>query len=99
VTFDEHDTHDRTHVSRRSHDRRWRLYRPPPVSDPLLMDFDPFLLLDEMGPIDYAPGEAKARRIIRIAASKQSRTRSRANSATRIRRAIRARCAPATCNG
>jgi redox-sensitive bicupin YhaK (pirin superfamily) len=23
------------------------------------MDFDPFLLLDEMGPIDYAPGEAK----------------------------------------
>ncbi|WP_323123422.1 pirin family protein [Burkholderia alba] len=25
----------------------------------LLMDFDPFLLLDEMGPVDYAPGEAK----------------------------------------
>jgi redox-sensitive bicupin YhaK (pirin superfamily) len=23
------------------------------------MDFDPFLLLDEMGPVDYAPGEAK----------------------------------------
>src|SRR5881398_3594732 len=22
-------------------------------------DFDPFLLLDEMGPMDYAPGEAK----------------------------------------
>lgn len=24
-----------------------------------LMDFDPFLLLDEMGPVDYAPGAAK----------------------------------------
>jgi redox-sensitive bicupin YhaK (pirin superfamily) len=23
------------------------------------MDFDPFLLLDEMGPVDYAPGQAK----------------------------------------
>ncbi len=32
------------------------------------MDFDPFLLLDEMGPIDYAPGEAKGARIIRTAA-------------------------------
>ncbi|SAK66307.1 pirin domain-containing protein [Caballeronia glebae] len=33
------------------------VYRPFPTR--LLMDFDPFLLLDEMGPTDYAPGEAK----------------------------------------
>src|SRR5579863_9277069 len=32
------------------------VHRPFPTR--LLMDFDPFLLLDEMGPIDYAPGEA-----------------------------------------
>ena len=32
------------------------VHRPFPT--PLLMDFDPFLLLDEMGPVDYAPGEA-----------------------------------------
>jgi redox-sensitive bicupin YhaK (pirin superfamily) len=31
--------------------------RPFPTR--MLMDFDPFLLLDEMGPVDYAPGEAK----------------------------------------
>jgi hypothetical protein len=66
------------------------VHRPFPTR--LLMDFDPFLLLDEMGPIDYAPG-------IRIAASKPSPMRSRASSATRIRRVIRARCVPATCNG
>ena len=28
-------------------------------------DFDPFMLLDEMGPMDLAPGEAKGLRIIR----------------------------------
>ncbi len=33
------------------------VHRPFPTR--LMMDFDPFLLLDEMGPIDYAPGEAK----------------------------------------
>jgi len=32
------------------------VHRPFPTR--LLMDFDPFLLLDEMGPVDYAPGEA-----------------------------------------
>ena len=32
------------------------VHRPVPTQ--LLMDFDPFLLLDEMGPVDYAPGEA-----------------------------------------
>jgi len=32
------------------------VHRPFPTQ--LLMDFDPFLLLDEMGPVDYAPGEA-----------------------------------------
>jgi len=33
------------------------VHRPFPTR--LMMDFDPFLLLDEMGPTDYAPGEAK----------------------------------------
>jgi quercetin 2,3-dioxygenase len=32
------------------------VHRPFPTR--MLMDFDPFLLLDEMGPVDYAPGEA-----------------------------------------
>jgi len=30
-----------------------------PFPTPTLSEFDPFLLLDEMGPVDYAPGEAK----------------------------------------
>lgn len=33
------------------------VHRPFPTRT--LMDFDPFLLLDEMGPVDYAPGTAK----------------------------------------
>jgi redox-sensitive bicupin YhaK (pirin superfamily) len=33
------------------------VHRPFPTR--MLMDFDPFLLLDEMGPIDYAPGDAR----------------------------------------
>src|SRR5579871_611239 len=33
------------------------VHRPFPTQ--ALMDYDPFLLLDEMGPVDYAPGEAK----------------------------------------
>jgi redox-sensitive bicupin YhaK (pirin superfamily) len=33
------------------------VHRPFPTR--LLMDFDPFLLLDEMGPMECAPGEAK----------------------------------------
>lgn len=33
------------------------VHRPFPTR--MLSDFDPFLLLDEMGPIDYAPGQAK----------------------------------------
>ncbi len=32
------------------------VHRPFPTNR--LMDFDPFLLLDEMGPVNYAPGEA-----------------------------------------
>jgi quercetin 2,3-dioxygenase len=33
------------------------VHRPFPTRT--LMDFDPFLLLDEMGPVDYEPGSAK----------------------------------------
>ena len=43
--------------------------RPFPKSS--FSDFDPFLLLDEMGPMDVAPGEAKAHPIIRIADSRR----------------------------
>src|SRR5579872_599332 len=32
------------------------VHRPFPTQ--ILMDFDPFLLLDEMGPVNYGPGEA-----------------------------------------
>src|SRR5689334_15658462 len=32
------------------------VHRPFPTQ--MLMDFDPFLLLDEMGPVDYAAGQA-----------------------------------------
>ncbi len=35
----------------------FQVHRPFPTR--LLADFDPFLLLDEMGPIDYAPGTAR----------------------------------------
>ncbi len=33
------------------------VHRPFPTR--MLMDFDPFLLFDEMGPVDYRPGDAK----------------------------------------
>ena len=45
---------------------------------------DPFLLLDEMGPVDYAPGEA-------VGAPD--------HPSTRIRPAIAVPCARATCSG
>ncbi|ACR29623.1 pirin family protein [Burkholderia glumae] len=35
----------------------FQVHRPFPTR--LLADFDPFLLLDEMGPVEYAPGAAK----------------------------------------
>jgi hypothetical protein len=35
-------------------------------------DFDPFLLLDEMGPMDVEPAKRKAHPIIRIADSRRS---------------------------
>ncbi|BCQ53891.1 pirin family protein [Burkholderia gladioli] len=35
----------------------FQVHRPFPTR--LLADFDPFLLLDEMGPVDYAPGTAR----------------------------------------
>jgi redox-sensitive bicupin YhaK (pirin superfamily) len=43
--------------------------RPFPTAE--LSDFDPFLLLDEMGPVEYRPGEAKALRTIPIAVSRR----------------------------
>ena len=51
---------------------------------------DPFLLIDEMGPVEYGPGEAVVRRIIPIAGSRPSRTSSRASSSTRIQPVIAA---------
>jgi redox-sensitive bicupin YhaK (pirin superfamily) len=40
-----------------------------PFPTPELSDVDPFLLLDEMGPVEYRPGEAKGR-TTRIAVSR-----------------------------
>ncbi|KAF1028345.1 MAG: putative quercetin 2,3-dioxygenase [Burkholderia plantarii] len=43
--------------SRATEGAGFEVHRPFPTR--LLADFDPFLLLDEMGPVDYAPGTAK----------------------------------------
>ncbi|PLZ03013.1 pirin family protein [Burkholderia sp. WAC0059] len=51
-------TIDRIHPSvRTTEGAGFVVHRPFPTR--MLMDFDPFLLLDEMGPVDYAPGTAK----------------------------------------
>ena len=69
-----------------------RLHRPPALPDRRLDQVDPFLLLDEMGPVDYAPGRGgRARPTTRTAASRPSPTCSRASSSTRTRPATAAR--------
>lgn len=73
------------------------VHRPFPTR--LLMDFDPFLLLDEMGPVDYAPAKPRARPTIRIAASRPSPTFSTGAFAIATRPAMPARSGPATCSG
>ncbi|WP_114810346.1 pirin family protein [Paraburkholderia kururiensis] len=51
-------TIERTHPAvRTTEGGGFIVHRPFPTR--MLMDFDPFLLLDEMGPVDYAPGEAR----------------------------------------
>jgi redox-sensitive bicupin YhaK (pirin superfamily) len=45
------------------------VHRPFPTS--ALSEFDPFLLLDEMGPMDVRPGEPKGLRIIRTGVLKR----------------------------
>ena len=64
------------------------VHRPFPVGD--LDQVDPFLLLDHMGPVDYAPGEAVGPRTTRTAGSRPSATSSKASSSTRTRPATTA---------
>ena len=47
-----------------------------------LRALDPFIMMDQMGEVEYAPGEPRARRGIRTVASKPSRTSSTASSST-----------------
>ena len=58
--------------------------RPFPKAS--LSEFDPFLLLDEMGPMTVAPNQARVRPIIHTAALRQSLTCFQARWSTRIRR-------------
>jgi len=49
-----------------------------------LAELDPFVHLDQMGEVDYAPGEPKGTPCIRTAASRPSPTSSTASSSTPI---------------
>jgi hypothetical protein len=60
--------------------------RPFPTSR--LTDYDPFPLLDEMGPADLAPNEAREHPIIHIAASRPSPTWSAAGCSIETPRAM-----------
>jgi hypothetical protein len=76
------------------------VHRPFPQAGADLGATDPFLMLDEMGPIQYGPGEAKgARRTTRIAGSRPSPTSSTARWNTATRRAAAVCCAAGTPSG
>lgn len=51
---------------------------------------DPFIMMDQMGEVDYAPGEPKGTPGIRTAASRPSRTSSTERLCTRTPRAAAA---------
>lgn len=59
--------------------------RPFPTAE--IDNLDPFLLLDEMGPTDYGPGEAIGAPITRTAGSRRSHTCSTAQWSTATPRA------------
>ena len=71
--------------------------RPFPIAR--VDHIDPFLLIDEMGPIDYAPGQAVGAPDHPHRGFETVPTSSRAKVSTRIPPATAARCAPATSNG
>ena len=64
-----------------------------------LRDLDPFIHMDQMGEVEYAPGEPKGRRGTRTAASRPSPTSSTAPSSTRTRTAAAGRSPTATRSG
>jgi len=61
------------------------LHRAPALPDAGTGRADPFLLLDEMGPVEYGPGEAVGRPITRTAASRTITYMLEASSSTRTR--------------
>lgn len=60
---------------------------------------DPFIMMDQMGEVEYAPGEPKGTPGTPTAASRPSRTSSTGSSTTRTRRAVAARSPTATPSG
>ena len=64
-----------------------------------LRDLDPFIHMDQMGEVEYAPGEPKGTRGTRTAASRPSPTSSTAPSSTPTPTAAAARSATATPSG
>src|SRR4051812_27160372 len=64
-----------------------------------LADLDPFIHLDQMGEVDYAPGEPKGTRGTRTGASRRGPTSSTGSSNTTTRTAVAARSPTATRSG
>lgn len=60
---------------------------------------DPFIMMDQMGEVEYAPGEPKGTPGTRTAASRPSPTSSTGSSTTRTRRAVAAPSPTATPSG
>jgi len=60
---------------------------------------DPFLLIDEMGPVEYGPGEAVGAPTIHTGVFETVTYALAANSSTRTPRPSRPCSAPETCNG
>ena len=70
-----------------------------PFPSAAMMQVDPFLLLDHLGPVTWGPGEASALPIIRTVDSKPSLIYCRAKCSTRIRAVTAVVLVRATCNG
>src|SRR4051812_54991 len=64
-----------------------------------LADLDPFVHLDQMGEVEYAPGEPKGTRGTRTGASRRGPTSSTGSSNTTTRTAVAARSPTATRSG
>ena len=64
-----------------------------------LAHLDPFIMMDQMGEVEYAPVSPRARRGTRTAASRRSPTSSTGPSTTRTPTAVAARSPTATPSG